>query len=415
MNEERAKSFDFSMEEVMKSYQRVKRKDGSSGIDEETIKEFEKNLQGNLYKIWNRLSSGSYIPPMVKEVMIQKKQGGERSLGIPTVSDRIAQGVVKNRLELILEPLFHENSYGYRTGKSAHDAIRVCRNNCQKYPWVIDLDIKGFFDNLNHEWMLKMVNHHTTQKSIMLYVERWLKASMQREDGTIVKRDKGTPQGGVISPLLANLYLHQVFDLWMVKFHKDKPFERYADDIIIHCNSLEEAKSLLDSILHRLQKFYLDVHPIKTKIVYCKNDRRKGSYINESFTFLGFGFQPRVLLYKNMKGRFVKFEAAISNESKIAIRTKIREIFKTNWTNLDSNAVSKIFNSTVRGWVNYYGLFSTSEMNAIFDYLDNIIRKWIRRKFKVGIWKSIYLLKELKIKSNSLLFYHWKFNYYTYC
>lgn len=268
MSEEKTKSFAVSKEMVYNSYLKVCSKDGAAGIDKEMIDMFNKDLSKNLYKVWNRMSSGSYFPPAVRTVLIPKKQGGKRPLGIPTVGDRIAQGVVKDYLEPILEPLFSVNSFGYRPGRSAHDALGQCEHNCRQHAWVIDLDIKGFFDNISHEWMMKMVNHHTQEKWVLLYTERWLKAGIEQADGSIAAREKGTPQGGVISPLLANLYLHHVFDMWMSRHYASNRFERYADDIIVHCNSKEEAGHLLSSIRQRLQGFELELHPDKTKLVY---------------------------------------------------------------------------------------------------------------------------------------------------
>lgn len=285
MSEEKTKSFAISKEMVYNSYLKVCSKDGGAGIDKETIEMFNESLGNNLYKVWNRMSSGSYFPPAVRTVLIPKKQGGTRPLGIPTVSDRIAQGVVKDYLEPILEPLFHINSFGYRPGRSAHDALAQCQHNCIQYPWVVDLDIKGFFDNISHEWMMKMVSHHTEDKWVLLYIERWLKAGIEQADGSIALRTKGTPQGGVISPLLANLYLHHAFDMWMSKFYPCNPFERYADDIIVHCSTEMEAQQLLASIAERLQGFGLELHPEKTKLVYCKNYLRKEKHEHNSFTF----------------------------------------------------------------------------------------------------------------------------------
>lgn len=409
MNEERTKSFDFSIEEVMASFARVKENKGGSGVDKESVVEFEKDLKGNVYKIWNRLSSGSYMPPSVKQVQIPKKQGGLRPLGIPTVGDRVAQGVLKARLESKLEPLFHKSSYGYRPGKSAHDAIQSCKDNCMQYSWVIDLDIKGFFDNISHEWMLRMVNHHTEEKSMLLYVERWLKSNVQLNDGTVEERMKGTPQGGVISPLLSNLYLHHAFDMWMEKYHNSNPFERYADDIIIHCRNIEEANSLLSEIKERLMKFDLELQPIKTKIVYCKDDRRKGKYKHESFTFLSFSFQPRCLRNKTTKKLFMIFIPAISETAKTYVRKKIREVFNPRWTTEDSLAISKILNPKIRGWCNYYRKSYSYEMNSIYYYIDERMREWIRNKFRVRKKKSIEMLQNLMQITKGTLFYHWKF------
>jgi RNA-directed DNA polymerase len=294
MSEETTKSFAVSKAMVYNSYLNVCSKDGAAGIDKETIDMFNKDLDSNLYKVYNRMASGSYFPPAVRTVLIPKKQGGKRPLGIPTVGDRIAQGVVKDYLEPILEPLFSNSSFGYRPGRSAHDALAQCNNNCRQYAWVVDLDIKGFFDNLSHECMMKMVSHHTQEKWVLLYIERWLKAGVEQADGSIAARTKGTPQGGVISPLLANLYLHHAFDMWMSKHFASNPFERYADDIIVHCNSREEAEHLLSSIRQRLQAFELELHPEKTKLVYCKSYNRKEEHEHNSFTFLSYSFQLRV-------------------------------------------------------------------------------------------------------------------------
>ena len=266
-----AKSLPVSEQMVRDSYLKVTDKGGCAGIDRESIEDFEANLEKDLYKIWNRMASGSYFPPAVRTVFIPKKQGGLRPLGIPTVSDRIAQGVVKDYLEPILEPIFHPDSYGYRPNRSCHDALEQCQARCIKYGWVLDVDIKGFFDNINHGKLLQILRHHTKEKFVLLYVERWLKAGVEQEDGSIIGRTKGTPQGGVISPLLANLYLHHAFDKWMAQDHSQCPFERYADDIVIHCSSREEAELMLELLRERMDKAELTLHPEKTKIVYCKN------------------------------------------------------------------------------------------------------------------------------------------------
>src|ERR1035437_1621997 len=261
------KSLPVSKRMVYNSYLKVVDKEGGAGIDKQSIEMFNENLSGNLYKIWNRMTSGSYLPPPVRTVFIPKKQGGLRPLGIPTVSDRIAQGVVKDYLEPGLESIFHTSSFGYRPGRSAHDALEQCRVNCMGYAWVIDVDIKGFFDNISHELMLQLLQRHTQEKWVLMYIKRWLKAGIEQADGSIAARVKGTPQGGVISPLLANLYLHHAFDKWMSKYFPSNPFERYADDIIVHCNSKAEAEQLLSSIRQRLQSFELELHPEKTKLV----------------------------------------------------------------------------------------------------------------------------------------------------
>src|SRR6266487_1014998 len=248
MMKEMTKSLPVSKRMVYNSYLKVCDKNGSAGIDKESIEMFNENLAGNLYKIWNRMTSGSYFPPPVRTVFISKKQGGQRPLGIPTVGDRIAQGVVKDYLEPTMEAVFHNSSFGYRPGRSAHDALEQCRDNCIKYAWVIDVDIKGFFDNISHSIMMQLLGQSTKEKWVLMYVERWLKAGVEQQDGSIAARTKGTPQGGVISPLLANIYLHHAFDMWMEKEHRQCPFERYADDIVVHCNSKAEAETLLEKL-----------------------------------------------------------------------------------------------------------------------------------------------------------------------
>lgn len=406
-DKEKTKSYEIGKREVFDSYLRVKANQGSAGVDKETLDDFDKNMSGNLYKIWNRMSSGSYIAPSVKEVQIPKKLGGKRPLGIPTVSDRIAQGVIKARLEAILEPKFHRCSYGYRPGRSAHDALRSCKDNCFVYDWVIDLDIKGFFDNISHEWMMKFVEYHTTDKCSLLYIERWIKAKVEKEDGQIVDRTKGTPQGGVISPLLANLYLHHAFDLWMKKEQRNNPFERYADDIIIHCNSEEEAKALLELIRERLNKFDLELHADKTRIVYCKDDKRGGNYAKESFIFLSYSFQPRPIKRKGIPVKIVFFPA-ISCKAKTLIRRQIRAVFNPSWTQYTIEQFTGLLNAKIRGWVNYYGMFKREKILTVFNYLNFLIRIWLKKKYKIlSAFEQIRQFRSL-CDRNKELFYHWK-------
>jgi RNA-directed DNA polymerase len=233
---DKARPFNISKREVWLAYKRVRENRGAAGVDDQTIAEFEKDLSNNLYRLWNRMSSGSYMPPPVRRVDIPKGDGREtRSLGIPTVSDRIAQMVVKRYLEPVLEPVFHDDSFGYRPGRSAHDALAAARQRCWRFDWVLDLDIKGFFDNIDWELLMRAVRRHTDCAWVLLYIERWLKAPVSMLDGTLVSREKGTPQGAVVSPILANLFLHYAFDRWMKENNLDIPFERYADDAICHC------------------------------------------------------------------------------------------------------------------------------------------------------------------------------------
>jgi len=409
MSEEKTKPFAVSKQMVYNSYLKVCAKDGSAGIDKETIDLFNKDLSKNLYKVWNRMVSGSYFPPAVRTVLIPKKQGGTRPLGIPTVGDRIAQGVVKDYLEPILEPLFSVNSFGYRPGRSAHDALAQCNSNCIEQAWVVDLDIKGFFDNISHEWMMKMVQHHTQEKWVLLYIGRWLKAGVEQLDGSIATRTKGTPQGGVISPLLANLYLHHAFDRWMSSHFAANPFERYADDIIVHGNSKAEAEHLLSSIRERLSVFELELQAEKTKLVYCKNYKRKEQHEHNSFTFLSYGFQPRSK--PNTFGRhdkFMAFGAAISCKAKAFIREKIRGVFNPRNTQVSLEQTAAKLNPKIRGWLNYYSRFGKRIATNVFLYLNVLIRRWIEEKFRLSSNKAVLEKYQTIVQSSSGLFIHWQ-------
>lgn len=215
------KQHPITKEMVLDAYKKVKSKKGSAGVDEQSLQDFGENLSGNLYKIWNRMTSGSYFPPVVKEVRIPKKTGGFRSLGIPTVSDRIAQQVIKSYLEPKVDSSFHSDSYGYRPRKSAHQALEKAVSRSGYYSWVVDLDIRGFFDNIDHTLLMKAVKRYTKEGWVLMYIERWLKAGVSW-NGEIAKRTNGTPQGGVISPLLANIFLHFAFDKWMQIHHPNK-------------------------------------------------------------------------------------------------------------------------------------------------------------------------------------------------
>ena len=378
----KARSFDISKQLVWEAYQRVKAKRGAAGVDGQTIEAFEKDVKGNLYKIWNRLSSGSYFPPPVKLVEIPKGDGSTRSLGIPTVSDRIAQMVVKMTLEPLLEPYFHAASYGYRPGKSALEAVGVARERCWRKGWVIDLDIKGFFDNLDHELVESAVAFHTKIRWVKLYIGRWLRAPLQKPDGSLVKRTRGTPQGGVISPLLANLFLHYAFDAWMSREHPAVQFERYADDIIVHCGGEEEARQLLEAIRKRLLQCSLDVHPVKTKIVYCKDDDRLGDYTNTSFDFLGYTFQARRA--KTHWGKlFVNFLPAMSAKAANKVREGIRNWRITSERSNQSLAdIAKLVNPTLRGWWNYYARFSRSRCARVLQHFNKTLALWAGKKYR---------------------------------
>lgn len=402
------KSLLISKRMVYNSYLKVIAKDGSAGIDKQSIDMFNENLSDNLYKIWNRMTSGSYFPPPVRTVFISKKQGGKRPLGIPTVSDRIAQGVVKDYLEPSLESIFHASSFGYRPGRSAHHAIKQCQDNCIKYAWVIDVDVKGFFDNISHDIMLQLLGQHTQEKWVMLYTERWLKAGVEQEDGSIMARTKGTPQGGVASPLFANIYLHHAFDKWMDEMNPQNPFERYADDIVIHCRNKQEAEQLLMKLKERMQQFELELHPEKTKIVYCKNYLRNEDHDNNSFTFLSYSFQPRTIRdRKDSSKRVVVFSAAICQQAKTSIRTKMRTLLRKRWSEKTLEWFADILNPRIRGWMNYYTLYGRYEMYDVFYYLNDRIRKWIANKYKIRAGIKVKKKYEIIQVMHPDMFYHW--------
>ena len=377
----KAKPFCISKWEVWEAYRRVKANQGAAGVDGQSISEFEVDLKNNLFKIWNRMSSGSYFPPPVRRVDIPKENGRRRPLGIPTVADRIAQTVVKRCLEPILEEYFHPDSYGYRPGKSAIEAVGTARQRCWRYDWVLDLDIKGFFDSIDHCLLMRAVRKHTDCKWVLLYIERWLKAPVQLADGGLIHRGKGTPQGGVISPLLANLFLHYAFDKWIQRHYPRIPFERYADDGICHCRSKAEAEGLRVAIERRFAECGLELNLQKTKIVYCKNDNRRGDSAEQKFDFLGYTFRPRRA--KDRWGRFfVGFNPAISNEAAKAIRETMRQWRMHRQSDKSLDDLARISNPVIRGWINYYGCFYKSALYPIFQTLNNILARWASRKYK---------------------------------
>lgn len=402
------KSLPISKRMVYESYLKVVARDGSAGIDQQSIEGFNEHLADNLYKLWNRLTSGSYFPPPVRTVFIPKKSGGLRPLGIPTVGDRIAQGVVKDYLEPALEKVFHPSSFGYRPARSAHDALRQCWENCVRYAWVVDVDIKGFFDSLDHERMLQVLRGHTQEKWVLMYVERWLKAGVQQQDGSITARHKGTPQGGVISPLLANLYLHHGFDCWMKQVYPQHPFERYADDIVIHCSSKEAAESLLKQLNERLQAYGLELHPEKTRVVYCKNYHRRDRHDHESFTFLSYDFHPRRKWEgPGRKKSYMIFSCAIATKAKTAIREAIRAVLVPKWSQVALEWFAEKLNPKIRGWVNYYGLFYRRQMLEVFRYVNERVRRWIAKKYKLCTKGRIWAKYQALLEQQPDLFYHW--------
>jgi RNA-directed DNA polymerase len=405
-----AKPFDISKWVVWEAYRQVKANRGAAGVDEESIAEFEGDLKGNLYKLWNRMSSGTYFPPPVLAVQIPKAGGnGVRVLGVPTVSDRIAQTVVRLYLEPEVEPMFHPDSYGYRPGRSALDAVEACRRRCWNRDWVIDLDIRAFFDSLDHELILKAVAAHTRQRWILLYLRRWLTAPLQRQDGTLVQRDRGTPQGSAISPLLANLFLHYAFDSWLATQFPAVSFERYADDAVVHCVSKAQAEQVLGAIEDRMAQVGLEVHPGKTRIVYCKDDTRRGRHEHERFTFLGYTFRPR--LAKSKRGNFfVSFLPAVSDDAKKAIGKQIRR-----WRiNLRSDKTitdfARSINPVVQGWINYYGRFYKSRLYPVLRRINAYLLRWATRKYKRlrgHLLRAVRWLQNVA-RREPALFAHWR-------
>jgi RNA-directed DNA polymerase len=372
----RAKPFPISKRQVWEAYQRVKANQGGAGVDEQSLAEFAEELEDNLYKLWNRLASGSYMPPPVKRVEIPKAGGGVRPLGVRTVADRIAQTVVKQTLEPVLESHFHPDSYGYRPGKSALQAIGQARKRCWRYDWVVDLDIKGFFDSIDWKLLMRAVRHHTQDAWVLLYIERWLCAPVQMLDGTLQERTRGTLQGGVVSPLLANLFLHYAFDAWMQRHYPHIPFERYADDGLCHCRTKDQAEHLKAALKRRLE-----LHPRKTRIVYCQDDDRREAYPDTAFDFLGYTFRPR--RSKNRWGKpFINFTPAISNQAAKAIRQQVRRWKLHLRSDKSLEDLSRMFNAVIRGWVNYYSAYYKSELYPTLKHLERKLVLWATRKFK---------------------------------
>jgi RNA-directed DNA polymerase len=405
------KSYSIAREVVWEAYKRVKANKGAAGVDEQSIAKYEEKLDKNLYKLWNRMSSGSYMPAPVRVVMIPKADGKERALGIPTVEDRTAQMVVKIILEPKLEPIFHEDSYGYRPKKSAKEAIGVARTRCWRNDWVGEIDIKGYFDNIDHDLMMRALERHAQEKWILLYVKRWLTVPAQRQDGTLQERDKGTPQGGVISPLLANLFLHYAFDGWMRRNHPEVPFERFADDIIVHCKSESRAKWIKEAISKRLAWCKLELHPEKTKIVYCKDETRKGRYPNESFDFLGYTFRARRTMTHG--GRcFIGFNPAVSNKASKGMRDTMRSWGLHRRSETDLRDIARMINPIVRGWINYYGSYYKSALYPTLNILNRILIRWAMRKYKRlkrHQRRASHWLQEIA-KREPQLFVHWQMN-----
>lgn len=367
---------------VVDAFKAVKANAGSAGVDKETIADFESDLKNNLYRLWNRLSSGSYFPPPVKAVAIPKKNGGERILGVPTVADRVAQMVVKLVFEPTVEPMFLPDSYGYRPGKSALDAVAVTRKRCWQYNWVLEFDIKGLFDNIDHTLLRRAVKKHTECEWVRLYIERWLTAPLQLADGTLVQRTKGTPQGGVVSPVLANLFLHYTFDAWMARTFPGVPWCRYADDGLVHCRTEQEAQFIMTVLNDRFAECGLQMHPDKTQIVYCKDGSRKERHPNTKFDFLGYTFRPRLVKNRKRDSLFVSFTPAVSVKALKSMRETMRRLNYRNRTELSLQDISRLHNPVLRGWVAYYGKFYPSALYPIFRHFNKTLVAWAMRKYR---------------------------------
>ena len=405
-----AKSLPITKKMVWEAYKKVRSNKGAAGIDRETIGMYEERLSDNLYILWNRMSSGCYFPPPVLEVEISKDDGRKRKLGIPTVNDRVAQQVLKNYLEPRLELVFSEHSYGYRPRKSAHQAVAAVRENARKYRWVIDMDIAGFFDNMSHELLQKAIERHVEEKWVKMYINRWLTAPIEDETGNTRYRDGiGTPQGGVISPLLANLFLHYAFDKWFIAKYPSLRFVRYADDIVVHCNNQHEAEKVLSTIKERLSGCKLQANEQKTKLVFCKNANRKGRYETVQFDFLGFSFQPRPTSTKDGK-LFLGYDCSISNKSVKKISSELRKTNFHVWSSCDITRIAEEFNPKIRGWINYYGKFRKFGLMRIFKIFHWRLMKWAVKRYKrfgnsmhkAGRWVRLIA------KSYPYLFVHWQ-------
>jgi group II intron reverse transcriptase/maturase len=402
-----AKPFVISKDRVLKAFELVKANAGSAGVDGQSLEEFGENLKANLYKIWNRMSSGSYFPPPVKAVEIPKVSGGTRVLGVPTVADRVAQMVVKLEFEPLVEPIFLPDSFGYRPGKSALDAIGVTRKRCWKFDWILEFDIRGLFDNIRHDLLSKAMRHHTDCRWVLLYIERWLVAPIRMPDGSQEPREKGIPQGGVVSPVLSNLFLHYAFDAWMTREFPEVRWCRYADDGVVHCRTKEEAQVIRAALEERFSECGLELHPKKTKIVYCKDDRRTGDYQHTSFDFLGYTFRPRSVKNQKQGTLFVGFTPAVSKSALKAMRSEIRWFRRRSDFSLSE--IARLLNPKLRGWMAYYGRYYPSAMYAVWRHFNTTLVAWAMQKFKSLRRRTTQAGRFLEriAQRDPRLFYHW--------
>ena len=406
------KPFNISKSQVWQAYLKVKSNKGGAGLDKQTMEDFDKNRNRNLYKIWNRMASGSYFPEAIKAVPIPKKSGGTRVLGIPTISDRIAQMVVKQILDDTLDPIFHTDSYGYRPSKSAHDALAVTRKRCWKYNWGIEFDIRSCFDNIDHVLLMKAVEKHIESKWVKLYLRRWLTTPLVDSNGKKHKRSRGIPQGGVVSPCLMNLFLHYVFDAWMSRNHSNIPWCRYADDGLAHCVSEKQALFIKDKLIKRFEHCGLELHPDKTKVFYCKDGLRRGNYSCITFDFLGYTFQPRIAKDKR-GGHFTTFLPAVSKSAMKAMRQTIRRWKIQLKSDKSLEDLSRMWSRTLQGWANYYGKFYKSILSRVWKHFDAYLLRWAMHKFKRFRRHRTRAIKWLRnyAKDKPIMFPHWKLGF----
>jgi group II intron reverse transcriptase/maturase len=409
MDATKTKPFNIDKKLVYDAYKAVKANAGAAGVDGQSLEMFDKDLMRNLYKIWNRMSSGSYFPPAVRAVSIPKKNGGQRLLGVPTVADRVAQMVVKKIVEREVEPIFLSDSYGYRPNKSAIEAIGVTQVRCRQYDWVLEFDICGLFDNIDHTLLLKAVRKHVKCKWSLLYIERWLTVPMEMEDGTRVERTKGTPQGGVISPVLANLFLHYTFDAWMAREYPDLPWCRYADDGLVHCRIEAEALAAKAKLAARFAECHLEMHPAKTKIIYCKDGKRRGNYPSMKFDFLGYCFRTRKSMNRKHEV-FMGFGPQVSAASLKAMRQKIRDLNIRKITFVELANIAHKLNPILQGWLNYYGVYTPAAMRTVWQYVNSTLVAWVMRKYKRFKGRKIQAAQMIKIIAikRRRLFVHWR-------
>ena len=388
-----AKSFDISKQEVWDAWVKVRGNKGSSGVDAVSIEVFEKDLKNNLYKVWNRMSSGAYFPPDVKAVPIPKN-GGTRILGVPTVADRVAQTVVARHLTERVERVFHPDSFGYRPGKSALDAVGSCRERCWKYDWVVEFDIRKFFDTVPWDKVVAAVEAHTDAGWVVLYVKRWLAAGLRLPDGSTADRVEGTPQGSAVSPVLANLFLHYAFDVWAAREFPGCPFERFTDDAVIHCRTLAEAEQVLAALRSRMAEVGLELHPDKTRIVYCRDNNRRGRFPVTEFTFLGFTFRPRGA--KDRQGvMFTSFQPAISKQALKRLSKTVRSWRLHRRTAKESTDLARVINPVIRGWMNYYGRYYRSALYPLLGRINTYLLRWIQKKYRAGMKPALRRLAEV--------------------